>query len=137
MVNFQPGFRLSTIDCAVLVIGALASIVLWPIAWWLGFIMAFVIGHFFAFCNVFRVARNLELAWSTIFIITLYCALSFGMPTFSVAVVVALTTTLVVIVLEMRKPSYHGILWQRINPQLPEWWSQQKASDAATGKPEP
>jgi hypothetical protein len=27
-----------------------------------------------------------------------------------------------VVIVEMRKPSYHGVGWQRINPGLPAWW---------------
>ena len=26
--------------------------------------------------------------------------------------------------LELRKPSYHGIFWQKLNPKLPEWFSE-------------
>jgi hypothetical protein len=28
----------------------------------------------------------------------------------------------IVVVVEMRKPSYHGVGWKWINPGLPAWW---------------
>jgi hypothetical protein len=30
--------------------------------------------------------------------------------------------TVVLAMLETRKVFYHGILWQRLNPQLPDWF---------------
>ena len=69
MAAFQPGFRLSAIDVIVILVGAIASVVLWSTVWWIGFVIAFVVAHFFLFCNVFRVARPLELAWSGLFIV--------------------------------------------------------------------
>lgn len=51
------------------VAGIVGALSLWSTAWWLGFIVAFVVGHFFVFCNIFRVARPLELAWSGVFVV--------------------------------------------------------------------
>lgn len=34
--------------------------------WWLP---AMVVGHFFLFCNVFKVPRRLELAWAGVFVL--------------------------------------------------------------------
>ena len=33
----------------------------WQTVWWLGFAIAYVVAHFFLFCNVFRIARRPEL----------------------------------------------------------------------------
>lgn len=79
-VKFQPGFRISVIDGIVIVSGTIAAVSLWPTAWWIGFVVAFVVAHFFVFCNIFRVARPLELAWSGIFIVLTYCTITFGIP---------------------------------------------------------
>lgn len=38
-----------------------------------------------------------------------------------------LSTTLAVIVTQIRMPSYHGVAWQRLNPGLPEWRKAQAA----------
>lgn len=48
--NFQPGFRISVIDIAVLGIGGIAAAAAWQSVWWAGFVIAFVLGQFFLFC---------------------------------------------------------------------------------------
>jgi len=45
-----------------------------------------------------------------------------GIPGWPITTSVSLVVTLVVVVLQMRKPSYHGLGWQRINPGLRSWW---------------
>jgi hypothetical protein len=121
--KFQPGFRLSVIDCVVIVVGTIASTVLWLEVWWIGFVIAFVVTHFFLFCNIFRIARPLELIWSGIFVTLTWCTVTLANPSWVVTIVASLLVTACVVALEMRKPSYHGILWQRINPGLPQWWA--------------
>jgi hypothetical protein len=121
--EFQPGFRLSTTDVVVIVIGIIASIALWSTAWWIAFVVAFLIAHFFAFCNIFRVSRPLELGWSAVFIVLTYSTIAFQKPAWAITIGTSLIATCVVIAIEVRKPSYHGILWQRINPKLPQWWA--------------
>jgi len=37
----------------------------------------------------------------------------------------------VVVVVQMRKPSYHGLGWQWINPELPNWWKSWKSKSTA------
>lgn len=122
--HFQPGFRISAIDGIVILVGMIASVLLWPTVWWIGFVVAFVLAHFFMFCNIFRVARPLELAWSGVFIALTYCTITVGILSWAISIGGSLLATLAVILIEMRKPSYHGILWQRINPGLPEWWAE-------------
>jgi len=122
--SFRPGFRLSAVDRVVIVVGAVASVGLGQYAWWLGFVTAFVIAHFFLFCNIVRMARPLELVWSGAFIALIYGTVAHETPSWPIAMSVALLTTTAVVALEMRKPSYHGIFWQRINPRLPEWWAE-------------
>ena len=123
--RFQPGFRFSVTDGIVLVGGAVASIVRSPTAAWLSFVVAFVVLHFFLFCNVFRLARPLELLWSAVFVVSTYFTVAHKNPSWTFTVTVSLVMTAIVIVVEMRKPSYHGVLWQTINPSLPQWWSAQ------------
>ncbi|MCE9608553.1 MAG: hypothetical protein K8U03_27015 [Planctomycetia bacterium] len=125
---FQPGFRISVVDRLVIVVGAAAAIALWSIAWWLGFIVAYVVMHFFLFCNIFRVARAPELVWSGLFIGLTYGTLTFGVPSWAITIGVSLAATALIVALEMRKPSYHGVLWQRINPGLPQWWAKRSAA---------
>jgi hypothetical protein len=119
---FAPGFRLSIVDVVVLVAGTAATIVLSMLVWWGGFVLAFVLAHFFLFCNVIRMARPLELIWAGVFVVLAGATLAFETPSWLVTAPVTLFVTAVVVVVEMRKPSCHGVGWQRINPGLPGWW---------------
>ena len=89
---------------------------------WAAFVVAFVMVHFFLFCNVFRISRSLELAWGTLFTALAIATVISGHPGWIVTSAAALAATVSVVVLEMRKPSYHGIFWQHLNPRLREWW---------------
>ena len=91
----------------------------------MGLIIGFVVGHFFLFCNVFRVARPLEFAWASLFTALAGSTIVVEQPGWPVTLAISLAATLVVIVVQMHKPSYHGIAWQRINPELRAWWEAQ------------
>jgi hypothetical protein len=119
---FAPGFRLSVVDVFVLVGGTAATIVLSLYVWWWGFVPAFVLAHFFLFCNVVRMARPLELVWAGVFVVLAGATVAFETPGWLRTAIASLLVTVVVVVVEMRKPSYHGVGWQRINPGLPAWW---------------
>lgn len=124
--GFRPGFRLSIFDMAaispIITLGIAASLIAGSHVKELGAAIFVVVGHFFLFCNVFRVARSLELAWSFGFLALAFCSVWFGVPSWPATFGLAAASSLVVIGLEMRKPSYHGIFWRRINPGLLEWW---------------
>lgn len=124
--DFRPGFRLSVFDMAaispIITLGISASLIAGSHVKELGGAIFVVVGHFFLFCNVFRVARSLELAWSFAFLGLVFCTVWFGIPSWPATFGLAAASSLVVVGLEMRKPSYHGVFWQRINPGLPEWW---------------
>ena len=120
--DFRPGFRLSLFDALFLLGGAVASALLWPQTWWIGFVIAFVVGHFFLFCNVFRIARNLEFIWAAVFVSCTLPTVHTGRPSWTATIATSLCTTAVVIGLELRKPSYHGVGWSIVNPRLREWW---------------
>lgn len=124
---FKPGFRIDVIDTLVLIAGAAGTLWLAQVEWWMGLIVGFAVGHFFLFCNVFRVAKPLELTWSAIFVALAASTIVTGQPGWTVTVGVTLATTLIVIVAQVRKPSYHGIAWQRFNPGLLQWWEAQNA----------
>ena len=102
------------------------------LVWWGGFVLAFVLAHFFLFCNVIRMARPLELIWAGVFVVLAGATLAFETPSWLVTAPVSLFVTAVVVVVEMRKPSYHGVGWQRINPGLPAWWETRVAEKVRT-----
>ena len=119
------------IDIAVLVCGAIAAVAFWPETGWIGFVIAFVIGHFFLFCNVFRIARPLELVWSAVFVVLAAGTILTDTPGWPATISVSLVVTVIVVVIAMRRPSYHGICWQRVNPDLPDWWQASIAQTVA------
>ena len=119
---FAPGFRLSALDVFILAIGGVAALALAMVVWWWGFVVGFVLGHFFLFCNVVRLARPLERAWAGVFLALAAGTVALGVPGWPVTASVSLVATVVVVRVEMRKPSYHGLAWQWINPGLPAWW---------------
>ncbi len=43
--EFRPGFRLSDLDVAVILVSAIATGVIWQRTWWIGFVIAFVTAH--------------------------------------------------------------------------------------------
>jgi len=120
--RFAPGFRLSVVDVMVLVVGAVGAIVLGLQVWWWGYVVAIVVGHFFLFCNVFRISRMLELAWAAVFVGLAGGTIVAGRPDWIATTIDTLFVTIAVIAVEMCRPSYHGASWERINPNLPEWW---------------
>ena len=134
--NFQPGFRMSPIDVFVLGAGVVGTIVLSSFLSWIGLLVAFVVGHFFLFCNVLRVPRVLELAWAGILwrwprdlLWRQYLAgrsrLRFRWAPRSSW-----------LPLPCANRSYHGVGWQRINPNLRQWWAANGGDTHRSGSPE-
>lgn len=120
--EFKPGFRLSVTDVLVLVAGAVGAFFAAGIAPWAAAAIAFVVLHFFLFCNVLRMSRPLELVWAGVFLALAIAAIRLQVPAWPVVFAVSLAVTVVVAIVQLRLPSYHGVGWQRINPQLRQWW---------------
>jgi hypothetical protein len=128
-MEFRPGFRLSMFDKIILFIGGGVAIYLATVEVTASFIVAFVVGHFFLFCNVFRISRPPELIWATIFVSASVMTITVGYPGWVVTTAISLVLAIAFIIREIRSPSYHGILWHRINPQLEKWWKTMMGSD--------
>ncbi|MDA8745432.1 hypothetical protein N9N28_12430 [Rubripirellula amarantea] len=126
---FQPGFRLTFVDVLVLLVGAGAAAVLWQRSMWLGVGVAFVVGHFFLFCNVFRISRALELSWASVFVLLASITGTTGWPGWGWTFAGSVIATVVVVSAELGKQSYHGMGWQRVNPRLPAWWESQRTDE--------
>jgi hypothetical protein len=120
--KFQPGFRLSALDVVVLLVGGAASAYVASFNSWLAVAIAFVVLHFFLFCNVLRMSRPLELIWAGIFAGLAVAAISFNLLSWQAVFAISSLVTVVVATVETRRPSYHGIGWRKLNPRLPEWW---------------
>ena len=132
VTTFSPGFRMSAVDGSVLALGAIAAAASAAIDPSWGLAIGLPVVHFFFFCNVFRISRPLELLWTGVFLILAALTVVWGAPGWLATVVVSVFVACAVVVAEMCKPSYHGVVWQRINPRLREWWEQHgpRAQDA-------
>ncbi len=115
------GFRFSTADAVVLVCGtALAALLRlreFPL-WWL---VPMVVGHFFLFCNVFRVRRTYELTWAFLFLLNVGFWMSRARLDWPPTLLTQLPFSLAVIGAEMLSWRYHGVAAQRINSRLSEY----------------
>ena len=132
--RFRPGFRWSAVDALVLLAGAGGTALLWPHSRELAFICSFVVGHFFLFCNVFRIGRLPELVWAGVFLLLASGTLLAGTPSLFTTASSTLFLSLGLIMREMRLPRYHGVLWQKVNPGLPQWW-QSRRTDGTAPRP--
>ncbi|MFA8020291.1 hypothetical protein [Bremerella cremea] len=102
------GFRFSMTDALAIAICAAATIfalgLIGPLAW----LMPFVLGHFFLFCNVFRIPRKPELVWAGGFVALVGLCLISGTNVLH-AMWLVVPLTIGVLVYSIRLPSYHGI----------------------------
>ena len=115
------GFRFSVQDALILLGGAGLAYWLWNESFPLWWIIPMALGHFFLFCNVFLVWQKLELAWAAAFVIQVAIHLVAGYTGWLSPLLIQTPVTFFVIWLQLRSPWYHGILAQRLNPQLPDF----------------
>lgn len=121
-MRFEPGFRISVLDTAfVLVLAAAALYSGSSGSLFAAVAFATPAVQFFLFCNVFRVRRAPELAWAALCITIFVTGRQLGASPLTLVAASGLLGALV-IGLEMRHPSDHGVWWRRVNPQLPEWF---------------
>ena len=125
--KFQPGFRFSVLDAVILIAGGAGTVISWAQDWWRGVLVAFVVLHFFLFCNVFRIARKPELVWAGSVVLLAGSAILFQVLEWWLIFAGALSVSTMLIVRETRKPCYHGLGWRRFNPNLEQWWQEQRA----------
>ncbi len=116
------GFRFSASDGAVIVFCGWATWFAWARIGSLAILFPVALGHFFLFCNIFRIHRNAEFLWSALFIAN-FSAWNFsGEFTWFRVLALQSVATLLVIGREMRTPRYHGIFARSINRRHIEAW---------------
>ena len=113
-MDFKPGFRLSKIDILAIICGVVVAAASFSYSSVITFLVLFVVGHFFLFCNIIRMSRPSELIWSGIFLALSSASLLKGFPSWSVTVLISTLLTAILVVIETRKSSYHGVSWQKI-----------------------
>jgi len=123
-MKFKPGFRLSIVDMIVIIIAISASIYFFNSARSISYLIAFVVGHFFLFCNVTRMSRIPEIIWAIFFTALAALSIKYNLLTLPIVFLASIGLTIILIFIESRKPSYHGLLWQKVNPNLETWFSE-------------
>lgn len=112
------GLRFSIADAFALIVFAISAFLLNKAGsefWWLLLIAA---GHFFLFCNIFRIIRRLELIWAGLFILNVATWICLQRLSWLRVLLCQLPVTFVVLVAALKAARYHGIFAKRLNPQL-------------------
>jgi hypothetical protein len=105
------------------VVGVFAGIgfALWRLdnpLWWMFVIAA---GHFFLFCNVFRIVRRRELIWAGLYIVNIGAWFWAENLTWTRVLLCQLPITAWLVVADMRGPGYHGVFASRLNERLDDY----------------
>ena len=115
------GFRLSNTDVIVIVAAAIVGVAgFWP-PFAFSLFVPFVVGHFFLFCNIFRIRRMPELIWAAMFLLNTGAWMSVGHINVLWICGTQLPVTVLILLNELRVPTYHGIFARRINPRIDEY----------------
>ena len=130
--QFRPGLRCSVMDAVVLVLGAVVAWFMGSVIWWAGVAAVCVVLHFFLFCNVFRIARNSEFIWAGAFVLLSACTLLTDWPGWPAVFITCVCLSTYFIWRETKQKNYHGIFWQRWNPELQEWWEDNRHHSIAS-----
>jgi hypothetical protein len=115
------GFRFSTTDAIVICLAAAAAVVLQRLEnplWWMLIIVA---GHFFLFCNVFRIRRKFEFSWAVLFLINFTVWLWLEKLDWLPVLGTQLPITTCIVLAELRSSRYHGIFALQTNSQLNDY----------------
>lgn len=112
------GIRFSALDAVLLALAGGLPAALKPAGDSPVWALAIVLGHFFLFCNVFRIGSRKELLWAAVFVINVPLWLNEGAIHWPGVLLVQTPMTLAVILWAMRGPNYHGVLARRLNAQL-------------------
>lgn len=120
IVKKSRGFRFSFVDACAIALCTLGVVVLEPIIGTEAYLGPFVLGHFFLFCNVFRVRRRYELIWAALFLVHFSAWRLAGIDAWWPICLLQTPVTLGAIYAEIRSAEYHGIFSQESAPSLSE-----------------
>ncbi|HEX3132656.1 MAG TPA: hypothetical protein VHX44_03625 [Planctomycetota bacterium] len=115
------GFRLSAVDMVVLALTGPATWWAWPQVGELAGVIPSVVGHFFLFCNVFRIIRWKELLWTGMFLVNVTWWTIFADCSWLGILVIQTPLTLMLIISELFTRRYHGIWARRLNIHLDDY----------------
>jgi hypothetical protein len=108
------GFRFSAMDGFIFAGGAATTIALWEFVGPFALAVPYLLGHFFLFCNTFRVGGERSLIWVAAFLANAY----FWTQTENLVfpLVVQELVTLALIIQCVLGKNYHGIACKQLNP---------------------
>src|SRR5262245_20302076 len=115
------GFRFFGTDAVVIVVCGGAAYVLQRMEhplWWLLLIVA---GHFFLFCNVFRVRRRFEVIWAVLLVLNCAAWILLGHLDWPHVLLTQAPFTVAAVIAEARSDRYHGIFAQSANRKLQDY----------------
>ena len=115
------GFRCSWNDTLVLAVSVPATWWLWSCVGPIAGVVPFAVGHFFLFCNVFRIHRRKELLWAACCLVNVSAWMSAERYDWGLILAMQSPLTVALILWEMRGPHYHGVWARRINPRLDDY----------------
>jgi hypothetical protein len=115
------GFRFSITDGLVIAAAIPATWLLWPVIGAMAGVIPMAVGHFFLFCNVFRIHRWKELTWAGVCLLNVSAWAGCDHLSWLGIMTVQTPLTIALIWTEMRQPRYHGILAPRLNPGLQDY----------------
>jgi hypothetical protein len=125
MTSRTWGARLSITDGLALLAGAVLT---WQLhralegeARWLVGVPAVALGHFFLFCNVFRVPTYLELRWTALLLANVVAWRAADALAWAPVLALQTPITLLTLAATLRSPRYHGVGARRWNPSLDRW----------------
>jgi len=96
------------LDGVAIVVCATATLAAWPALGTLALVAPYVLGHFFLFCNVYRISRTLELVWSAVFIADFTAWWQLAGADVAPALLSQLPVTVIVLVLGLRRRAPAG-----------------------------
>jgi len=115
------GFRFSLADAVALAGFGIGVAVLHHAGSSASWMVAIVAGHFFLFCNIFRVRRRRELIWATLFVVNVGLWSLLGLLDWFKVLACQLPVTAAIIAGELRTTRYHGVFADRLNTRLTDY----------------
>lgn len=106
------GMRMSWGDAGVLLLAGAITAGLWPVIDEMALLFAVVPGHFFLFCNVFRVPRTHELVWSGVFLVNVSVWYVLGPLDWWAVLGTQAPITAGLILHAFLLNDYHGLFWR-------------------------
>ncbi len=116
LVGRRAGFRFWWQDAVAIVLCALVTWLSWRPFGPVALLFPVTLGHFFLFCNVFRLRRSYELFWNVLFLTNIGFWLFHNELHWAGILALQTPLTIALILLEMRSPNYHSVFWARLNP---------------------